>query len=109
MVITLHSIVSKTFERNGWNFSNWQKNNVNIDEIGVNAMSISQITNIPRPTVIRKLNYLLKNKYISINKKKLYNLNLQDKTLKITTKIQDKNILSFSELIFNIFQQINIR
>ena len=82
---------------------------MNIDEIGVNAMSISQITNIPRPTVIRKLNYLLKNKYISINKKKLYNLNLQDKTLKITTKIQDKNILSFSELIFNIFQQINIR
>ena len=109
MVITLHSIVSKTFERNGLNFSNWQKNKVNIDEIGVNAMSISQITNIPRPTVIRKLNYLLKNKYISINKKKLYNLNLQDRTLKITTKIQDKNILSFSELIFNIFQQINIR
>ena len=32
MVITLHSIVSKTFERNGLNFSNWQKNKVNIDE-----------------------------------------------------------------------------
>ena len=53
-------IVSKTFGRNGLNFSNWQKNKVNIDEIGVNAMSISQITNIPRPTVIRELNYLFK-------------------------------------------------
>ena len=109
MVITLHSVVSKTFERNGWNFSNWQKKKINIDDIGVNAMSISQITNIPRPTVIRKLNYLLKNKYISINKKKLYNLDLQDKTLKSTTKIQNQNVLSLSVLIFKIFKQLTLK
>ena len=70
MVVTLHSVVSKTFENNGWNFTDWKKNEIDTEEVGVNAMSISQITNIPRPTVIRKLNYLLKNKYISINKKK---------------------------------------
>ena len=109
MVVTLHSVVSKTFENNGWNFANWKKNKLETEEIGVNAMSISQITNIPRPTVIRKLNYLLKNKYISINKKKRYNLNLQDKTLKITNKIQDLNILSLSELIFKVFKQINLK
>ena len=109
MVVTLHSVVAKTFEKNGWNFTNWKKNNMDNEEVGVNAMSISQITNIPRPTVIRKLNYLLKNKYISINKKKRYNLNLQDKTLKITTKIQDQNILSLSDLIHKIFKQINIK
>ena len=72
-------------------------------------MSISQITNIPRPTVIRKLNYLLKNKYISINKKKLYNLDLQDKTLKSTTKIQNQNVLSLSVLIFKIFKQLTLK
>ena len=109
MIVTLHSVVSKTFEKNGWNFTNWKKNKIETEEVGVNAMSISQITNIPRPTVIRKLNYLLKNKYISINKKKRYNLNLQDKTLKITTKIQDLNILSLSELIFKVFKQINLK
>ena len=109
MVVTLHSVVSKTFENNGWNFTNWKKNKIETEEVGVNAMSIPQITNIPRPTVIRKLNYLLKNKYISINKKKRYNLNLQDKTLKITTKIQDLNILSLSELIFKVFKQINLK
>ena len=39
------------------------------DEIGVNAMSISEITGIPRPTVVRKLKYLIENNFLSINKK----------------------------------------
>ena len=72
-------------------------------------MSISEITHIPRPTVVRKLNYLLKNKYISVNKKKLFNVNMQDKTLTDTIKLQEKNILSLSHLIFKIFGQINIK
>ena len=72
-------------------------------------MSISEITHIPRPTVVRKLNYLLKNKYISVNKKKLFNVNMQDKTLIDTIKLQEKNVLSLSRLIFKIFGQINIR
>mgnify|MGYP005739483479 FL=1 len=71
-------------------------------------MSISDITNIPRPTVVRKLNYLKKNKYISVNKKKLYNLNLEDKALKDTTKIQEKNILSLSSLFNKVLNQIDI-
>ena len=72
-------------------------------------MSISEITHIPRPTVVRKLNYLLKNKYINVNKKKLFNVNMQDKTLTDTIKLQEKNVLSLSRFIFKIFGQINIR
>ena len=108
MVIMLHSTVSNSYLVNGWNFSKWKKNKAIIEMVGVNAMSISDITNIPRPTVVRKLNYLKKNKYISVNKKKLYNLNLEDKALKNTIKIQEKNILSLSSLFNKILNQICI-
>ena len=40
--------------------------------IGLSAMSISDMTNIPRATVIRKCKYLLKNDYLILNKKKQY-------------------------------------
>ena len=89
--------------------SSEKNNKLIISDTGVNTMSISEITHIPRPTVVRKLNYLLKNKYISVNKKKLFNVNMQDKTLTDTIKLQEKNVLSLSHLIFKIFRQINIR
>ena len=79
-----------------------------MDTIGVNAMSISDITSIPRPTVVRKLNYLKKNKYIAVNKKKLYNLNLEDNALKETIKIQEKNIFSLSCFVYKILKQVKI-
>ena len=41
-------------------------------ETGVNAMSISDITGIPRATVIRKLNKLLKEKFLKVDNKKHY-------------------------------------
>ena len=41
-------------------------------ETGVNAMSISDISGIPRATVIRKLNKLLKEKFLTIDNKKHY-------------------------------------
>ena len=109
MVIMWHSLVKKSYQENGWNFSNWKKNKIKVPEAGVNTMSISEITNIPRPTVVRKLNYLLKNKYISINKKKLFNVNMQDKTLIDTIKLQEKNVISLAHLVFKIFHQINIK
>jgi hypothetical protein len=42
------------------------------DDVGVNTMSISDITGIPRATVIRKLNKLLKEKFLTIDSKKHY-------------------------------------
>ena len=41
---------------------------------GINAMSISDMTNIPRPTVVRKCKYLLKQDFLKINDKKQYEL-----------------------------------
>tara|TARA_B100000482_G_scaffold160876_2_gene123488 strand:- start:568 stop:1533 length:966 start_codon:yes stop_codon:yes gene_type:complete len=109
MVIMWHSLVTKSYQANGWNFSKWKKIKIKVPETGVNTMSISEITNIPRPTVVRKLNYLLKNKYISVNKKKLFNVNMQDKTLTDTIKLQEKNVVSLTYLVFKIFNQINIK
>ncbi len=42
------------------------------DKRGINAMSISDLTGIPRPTVIRKLKILLKQKDIVKDDKNLY-------------------------------------
>ncbi len=109
MVIMWHSLVTKSYEANGWNFSKWKENKIKVPETGVNTMSISEITNIPRPTVVRKLNYLLKNKYISVNKKKLFNVKMKDKALTDTIKLQEKNVHSLAYLIFKIFGKMNIK
>ena len=105
MVITCHSIVNKSYEGVGLNFSEWEKDMVNIEESGVNTMSISEITHIPRPTVVRKLNYLLKNKYISVNKKKQFSINIKDQALTDTIRIQEQNISSLSDLVCKIFEK----
>ena len=47
---------------------------------GVSAMSISEMTNIPRATVIRKCKFLLKNDYLELNKKKQYILGSMNRT-----------------------------
>ena len=108
MVIVCHSIVNKNYEGVGLNFSEWEKDMINMKESGVNTMSISEITHIPRPTVVRKLRYLLKNKYISINKKKQFTINMKDQSLSSTISIQEKNISSLSELVCKIFKKIII-
>ena len=73
------------------------------DEVGVNAMSISDITGIPRATVIRKLNKLIKDKFLRIDKKKHYSttgfyqkeiLNVQKNTL--------NNLSKFTARIYNL-------
>ena len=43
-------------------------------ETGISAMSISDMTNIPRATIIRKCKYLIKEDLIKINSKKQYTL-----------------------------------
>ena len=72
---------------------------------GVNAMSISDLTGIPRATVVRKLNILLKKKFISVDKKKLYspkntNLKIFSETNKKGTHLQ----ATFFCKIFNLMQ-----
>ena len=73
---------------------------------GINAMSISDITGIPRATVIRKLKKLVKQKKLTIDVKKHYKL-----TMDITKTIKpvQKNILiklaDFSAKVFNLALQ----
>ena len=61
-----NSEMSKEFYLEKYFFA-YQRN-----ETGVNAMSISDISGIPRATVIRKLKKLCKEKYLKIDKKKQY-------------------------------------
>jgi predicted transcriptional regulator len=57
---------------------------------GVSAMSVSDMTGIPRATVIRKCKFLLKNDYLKLNEKKQY----------ILTGINTQRILPYQKLIF---------
>ena len=57
---------------------------------GVSAMSISDMTEIPRATVIRKCKFLIKNNYLKLNEKKQY----------ILTGINTQRILPYQKLIF---------
>ena len=70
---------------------------------GINAMSISDITGIPRATVIRKLKILIKRKILMIDKKKHYRLtgNFTKKLKPIQTNVLVK-LSIFSAKIFNL-------
>ena len=70
---------------------------------GINAMSISDITGIPRATVIRKLEELVKQKKLIINLKKHYKLgNEFTNTLKPLQKDVLVKLAEFSANIFNL-------
>jgi hypothetical protein len=70
---------------------------------GINAMSISDITGIPRATVIRKLKNLVKLKNLTIDKKKHYRLSGNfTKTLMPLQKNVLITLAKFSAQIFNL-------
>ena len=70
---------------------------------GVNAMSISEITGIPRATVVRKLKELVKNNNLSIDDRKHYKLtgNSVKELLPIQNIVIDQ-LANFSTKIFNL-------
>ena len=70
---------------------------------GINAMSISDITNIPRATVTRKLKKLVKRKFLTINDKKHYKLKgiFADKLKPLQKKIFIK-LANFSTNVINL-------
>jgi hypothetical protein len=70
---------------------------------GINAMSISDITGIPRATVIRKLKKLVKGKVLSIDIKKHYRLTgFLTKKLMPTQKKVLHQLAIFSATVFNL-------
>jgi predicted transcriptional regulator len=71
--------------------------------LGINAMSVSDITGIPRATTTRKLQKLVKQKTLAIDEKKLYKLT--GKATKVLKPIQKKVLISlanFSTKIYNL-------
>ncbi|MDA7831575.1 MarR family transcriptional regulator [Candidatus Pelagibacter sp.] len=78
------------------------------DDRGVNTMSISDVTGIPRITVIRKLKYLIKKNILQINEKKLITLNISGVALDEIQELQNQNIKSLSNFIYRAFNQIKI-
>ena len=73
------------------------------NSLGLNAMSISDLTGIPRPTVLRKLNKLIKTKWISKDKKGLYKLTPSEKNYKDVDLVRLKNIDKISIMVSKIF------
>ena len=71
--------------------------------LGINAMSISDITSIPRATVIRKLKKLVNQNILTINDKKHYKLkgSFANK-LKPVQKDTFIKLANFSTTIFNL-------
>ena len=108
ILVMLNASENKSFKVKDLNLKTYQKKVMGSDERGMNAMSLSDITGIPRPTVVRKLKFLIKNNYITINEKKLLYINIQGTNLKRSSDLQDANIKSLSNFIFKVFNQIKI-
>ena len=90
------------------NIEKWSKRISYADKVGLNSMSISDITGIPRPTVVRKVNSLIKKGYAKIDQKKLISLNIEKKVFSKTQKIQEQTIKEISQLIYKILNKTTI-
>jgi len=108
MVVMLNFVERESFRVKDLNITQFQNSLPNIKDRGVNAMSISEITGIPRPTVVRKLKHLIDNGFLSIDEKKLLEVNIRREALKISKNLQDKNILSLSNFAYRVFNQIKV-
>ncbi|MDB3983017.1 MarR family transcriptional regulator, partial [Candidatus Pelagibacter sp.] len=108
LVVLLNTTGNKSFKVKDLNRKNWTELAQGADDVGVNAMSISDITGIPRPTVVRKIKILIEDNFLHINEKKLITLNIKGSTLKKFTNLQNKNMKNLSNFLYRIFNQIKI-
>jgi len=108
MILVLSATHNKDFIPSKSSLNTYRKDIMGSDLRGVNAMSISEITNIPRPTVVRKLKFLIDKKVLYINDKKLISLNVKDSALIKVKNLQNKNLLSLSNFIIRLFNQIKV-
>ena len=107
MVVVINAVKNKEFNPKK-NLHSFHKELMGSDSRGVNTMSISEITGIPRPTVVRKLKYLIDKKFLHINKKKLITFHAKESAFITTNKMVDQNMLDLSNFIFRVFNQIKI-
>ena len=107
MVVIINAVQNKEFSSKK-NMRSYHKALMGSDTRGVNAMSVSEITGIPRPTVVRKLKYLIDKKYLNINEKKLITFDAKDSAFIKSKGLLNKNMLSLSYFISKVFNQIRI-
>ena len=86
----------------------WRKKISYADKVGLNSMSISDITGIPRPTVLRKVNSLIKQGYAKMDQKKLISVSIEKKIFSNTQKMQEQTIKDISVLIYKILNKASI-
>ena len=108
MTVVLNATQSKQSAPSKKNRSSYIKEIMGSDLRGVNAMSLSDITGLTRPTVVRKLNWLIDKKFLTINDKKLISLDAKDSAFKDSKKMQKQAFLSWSNFVYRVFNQINI-
>ena len=103
--VTTASIKLKGIESH---IDKWREEILQNNIRGINAMSISEITGIPRPTVIRKINSLIKLNMVEMDKNKLLNIKFNNKSYKETSELQNETINDLGVFITRTFNQINI-
>ena len=108
MLVVLNATENKNFKPSKLSIKSYREEIMGSDTKGVNAMSISDITGIPRPTVVRKLKWLIDKKFLTINDKKLISLDAKDSSFKKSKNLQDQNMLSLSNFIYRLFNQIKV-
>ena len=108
VIVLVNAAENKTFKLKEFDRKKYQISIQGSDERGVNAMSLAEITGIPRTTVIRKLKILIKKDLLQINEKNLITINMKGEGFKTAQKLQDKNMLSLSNFISRAFNQLKI-
>ncbi|MDC0215990.1 MarR family transcriptional regulator [Candidatus Pelagibacter sp.] len=108
LLVLLNTVGNKSFKVKDLNRENWAKIAQGSDDVGVNANSLSNITGIPRATVIRKIKRLIEDGFLNINEKKLITMNMTRSRFKKQIKMQDQNMKSLSNMLHRIFNQIKI-
>ena len=109
IIVLVNAAENKNFRIKDFSRKKYSSSIQGSDERGVNAMSISDITGIPRITVIRKLKKMIKRNLLQINEKKLITVNiLGDEFVKVQA-LQDENMVSLSNFVNRVFNQIKVR
>ena len=108
MTVVLNATQSKQSAPSKKNRTVYFKEIMGSDLRGVNAMSLSEITGIPRPTVVRKLKLLINKRFLHINDKKLISLDAKDSAFKQSKEMQKQNFVSLSNFIYRLFNQIKV-
>jgi hypothetical protein len=104
-----HCVINQNLEYQKQTINKLKKKSLFLKEMsnykcqkGINAMSISDLSGIPRPTVVRKLQQLVKKNILAVDKKKLYTVKKMNNEILSNHKKTKKLLSIFVTKIFNV-------